>query len=133
MYLAILSPGCMREAKWQEEMLLPSIAAAYGQPQRSALAESPVRTLPRKSPGSSVLTAPLVPLSSAGESPIRRALPFRMPARERVVALQGGFPRETRPQARPRGKLHLRNRIQAAVHAVLQGLVEHSPRRQPCI
>ena len=70
-----------------------------------------------------------MPLSSAGESPIIRALPFGMPASERLAALQGGLLQETGPQARPSGKLHLQDRIQAAVHAVRQGLVECPPQR----
>ena len=46
-----------------------------------------------------------------------------MAARERLVALQAGFLQERRE----RGKLHLQDGIQAAVHAVREGLVEDPP------
>jgi len=48
-----------------------------------------------------------------------------MPARERLAALQGGLLQETRES----GKLHLQDRIQAAVYAVRRALVEQSPQR----
>ena len=97
--------------------MLPSSAASLGRTE-----------LPR-SPGNSVLTAPMVPLSSVGESPITRVLPFGMPDRERVEALQGRFPQDTQPQAMPSGKLHLQDGIQAAVYTVRWGLVEDLPHR----
>ena len=97
-------------------------------PSLYVLAAPQQRMLPRRSPDSSIPTAPVVPLSSAGESPTNRAVPFGVPARERVEVFQRRFPQGAQPQARPRGKLHLQDRIQAAVHAVREGLVEDPPK-----
>jgi len=97
--------------------------------------------VPRRSPGDSVLTALVLPLSCAGESPIRRALPSYFV--RRTVVLRAG--RAPPPRAEIGegegdgytanyhlrnilGKVHLRNRIQAAVYAVRQGLVEDPPK-----